>query len=115
MNNAAGTPASSVIDAIIQEVDPQVKTNTLLSSLLTALTVGLAFIPEVGPIASGVVGGATAVAGSVSKALVIGVQQAPGVAAAIWPAGTADVSLSMSTSIVQALMRCSLKRSKYPT
>ena len=44
VNNAAGIPASSIIDAIVQEVDPEVKTKVLLSDVLTALSAGLAFV-----------------------------------------------------------------------
>lgn len=84
VDNAAGQPAASIIDEIIQEVDPKVKTHNVLNDILTALTAGLAFIPEVGPAASTSVKVAT-------KALTVGVQQAPGVAKAIWPSGTADV------------------------
>ncbi|KAL9610103.1 MAG: hypothetical protein Q9167_005182 [Letrouitia subvulpina] len=81
VNGAAGTPATSVIDGIVQEVDPEKKTNSFLEDILTALTAGLAFIPAVGPeVAAGV--------GVATNALVTGLQQAPGVAKAIWPTGT---------------------------
>ena len=85
VDGASGTPASSIIDGIIQEVDPEKKTHSFLGAILTALTAGLAFIPAVGPEVSAGVSAAT-------TALVTGLQQAPGIAKAIWPEGTQNVS-----------------------
>lgn len=66
---------------IILQIDPKQKTNLILSDLLSALTAGLSFIA--GPELSGL-------AGTAASALVKGLQEAPSVAAAIWPSGTAD-------------------------
>ena len=52
VNNAAGTPASSIIDAIVQEVDPEVKTKFLLGDVLSALSAGLAFVSVLGAFTS---------------------------------------------------------------
>ncbi|KAL8659423.1 MAG: hypothetical protein Q9202_007128 [Teloschistes flavicans] len=91
VDGATGNDATSVIDAIVQEVDPEKKTNTFLGDILTALSAGLAFIPAVGPeVAAGV--------GVATNTLVTGLQQAPAVAAAIWPSGTANVSTTRSTN-----------------
>ena len=66
---------------LILEIDPIHKTNLFLSDLLTALTAGLSFIAA--PELSGL-------AGTAAQALVTGLQDAPSVAKAIWPSGTAD-------------------------
>ena len=70
---------------LINEIDPDQSTNFVLSDILTALSAALAFIgaPEVAPEIQATVGTA-------SKALLNGIQQAPGVAKAIWPSGTTD-------------------------
>jgi len=66
---------------LINELDPIQKTNFFLSDLLTALTASLAFIgaPEIGAVLS-----------VAAKGVLDAVQQAPGVAKAIWPTGTED-------------------------
>ena len=66
---------------LILEIDPIQKTNLLLNDLLSALSAGLSFVGA--PELSGVIGTA-------ADALVKGLQLAPSVAQAIWPAGTAD-------------------------
>lgn len=70
---------------LINEIDPVQQTNFVLSDILTALSVGLAFVgaPEVAPALEATVGTA-------SKVLLTGIQQAPGVAKTIWPSGTTD-------------------------
>ena len=75
-----------VTQPLITELDPQQKTNFVLGDLLTALIAGLAFIglPETGA-------GVSAAAAAARKILLTGLQQAPGVAAAIWPKGTLDL------------------------
>ena len=66
---------------LILEIDPIQKTNLLLNDLLSALISGLSFIAA--PELSGFIGTA-------ADALVKGLQTAPSVAKALWPAGTAD-------------------------
>ena len=58
----------------------------VLTNILTAFTAGLAFLGLPGVVA----GGVQTVAKTAINALSVGVQQAPGVAKAIWPAGTAN-------------------------
>lgn len=67
--------------SLITELDPPKKTNFILGDLLTALTASLAFIgaPELGA--------AVSVA---TKAVLVGVQEAPGILKTIWPTGTKD-------------------------
>ena len=79
--NLAAPQAALAIDAIVAKVDPPKTSNGILGDILTALTAGLAFIPAVGPELS-----------TAGKALVTGLQAAPGVAQAIWPSGTVNVS-----------------------
>ncbi|CAD6574253.1 MAG: hypothetical protein ASARMPREDX12_006479 [Alectoria sarmentosa] len=66
---------------LILEIDPIQKTNVLLNDLLDALTAGLSFIgaPEL-----------SGLAGTAATALFEGLKEAPSVAKAIWPSGTAD-------------------------
>jgi len=83
----ATTQAALAITPIINEIDPEKKSNFLLSDILSALTAGLALlgVPEVSAAIEATVSTTvTAVAHIVS----VGIQQAPGVAKAIWPAGT---------------------------
>ena len=68
---------------IINTVDPKQQANFDLNNLLTALTAGLAFIPGIGE-------GVSAAAKIGVTVLVTALQQAPGVAKAIWPAGSDD-------------------------
>ena len=85
----ATTQAGLVITPIINEVNPEMKTNMLLSDISNALTAGLAVLgfPEVSAANKGAVSvSTTLVANIVSK----GIQQAPSVAKAIWPVGTAS-------------------------
>lgn len=74
-------------------MDPNQATNLVLGEILTALSAGLAFVsaPEVDA-AEFAIDAATTQA---SQALVVGLQQAPGVAKAIWPTGT------LSTQLIQ--------------
>ncbi|KAL8642102.1 MAG: hypothetical protein Q9226_008546 [Calogaya cf. arnoldii] len=89
VNNAAGTPASNIIDAVIQEVDPEVKTKFKLTNILTALVAGLAFVPGAGA-------GAQVTTKIATQALVTGVQQVPGTAKALWPTGTLSANVQIS-------------------
>lgn len=81
----AATQALSIVQDVINEVDPPQSTNFILRDLLFALTVGLAYVvaPEAGGLTGLLV--ATATAG---RALLKGANQAPTVARGIWPAGT---------------------------
>ena len=85
----ATTQASLVVNPIITQIDPEKKSNMVLADILTALTAGLALLglPEVSAaIKATVTPAVTAIANIVN----VGIQQAPGVAKAIWPAGTAS-------------------------
>lgn len=88
-NNAAAD-AANIISAVVHLIDPPTQTNMVLSDVLTALTVGLALLglPEV----TGAIQGAQIAAEAKTAANVLNtaIQNAPGVAKAIWPAGTAD-------------------------
>lgn len=68
-----------MVGNIVSVIDPIKKNNVVLNDILTALSVGLAFLP--GPEAA------------IGKALVTGAQQAPGVAKYLYPIGTADSQL----------------------
>ena len=86
-NNAAND-ASHIISAVVDLIDPPTPTNMILSDILTALTAGLALLglPEV----TAVIKSVAAEAATVGNILSTSLQQAPGVAKAIWPAGTAN-------------------------
>lgn len=81
----AASQALSIVQDVINEVDPLQQTNFVLRDLLFALTVGLAYVvaPEAGGLTGLLV--ATATAG---RAFLKGANQAPTVARGIWPAGT---------------------------
>ncbi|CAD6577221.1 MAG: hypothetical protein ASARMPREDX12_008269 [Alectoria sarmentosa] len=81
----AASQALSIVQDVINQVDPPQQTNFILRDLLFALTVGLAYVvaPEAGSLTGLLV--ATATAG---RALLKGANQAPTVARGIWPAGT---------------------------
>ena len=70
------------IDAIVQLVNPPKEKKISLHNFLSALTAGLAFIP---------LPGLSTVALGIGNSAVLALQQAPGVAKAIWPTETADV------------------------
>jgi hypothetical protein len=106
---AATLDASLISTELITAVDPQKKTHFSLAMLFTALAVGLAFLvaPEIAPEALIAVttaetlgvsaGTATAGLSAAGHALVVGLQQAPGVAKTMWPEGTSNVSRNQST------------------
>lgn len=77
--------AELIIQDVINELDPEKKTNSALTDILTALIAGLAF--------AGLEGAAAGAAATLSvtkfagQALLIALQQAPGVAKALWPSG----------------------------
>ncbi|CAD6582637.1 MAG: hypothetical protein ASARMPREDX12_000995 [Alectoria sarmentosa] len=81
----ATSQAALTVTPIITLVDPPSNTNMALNDVLTALTAGLAIIaaPEIGPALDGA-------AGAVASIFSAAIQQAPGVAHAIWPAGTVN-------------------------
>lgn len=79
------TQALSIVQDVINKLDPQTQTNFVLRDLLFALTVGLAYIA--GPESAGLFGILAATATS-ANAILKGANQAPTVARGIWPAGT---------------------------
>lgn len=81
----AASQALSIVQDVINQVDPPQQTNFFLRDLLFALTVGLAYI--VAPEAGGLTGLLVATA-SAGRAFLKGANQAPTVARGIWPAGT---------------------------
>ena len=93
--------ASLIPDIIIPEIDPDKNTNYLLDDILTALSVGLAFlgIPEVSAALIGVDEAASVATKIAAGALNVGLQQAPGVAQAMWPQGTTSVSRIQSLGL----------------
>ncbi len=106
---AATLDASLISTELITAVDPQKKTHFSLAALFTALAVGLAFLvaPEIAPEALIAVTAAeslgvsaqTAAAGLslAGHALVVGLQQAPGVGKTMWPEGTSNVRRNQSS------------------
>ncbi len=85
------------LQTIIDTIDPVQTVNAALNDIMTALTVGLAFIPEF------------EAAGALIKGIIIAAQQAPGVAKFIFPTGTSDsetfdfkqISQSLGTLVTQ--------------
>ena len=84
----ASQQAELIIQDLVNELDQPKKTNAALNDILTALVAGLAFTGLEGAAAG--VAGALTVSELAGQALLIGLQQAPGVAKALWPAGTAE-------------------------
>ena len=83
---AAQSDASTTIQGLINEVDPVKPTSFTLLSLLTALSVGLAFLGA--PSIAVTVLGLSSLARSAAQGLIISLQQAPSTAKALWPTGT---------------------------
>ena len=81
--SGASLSALFIAQPLINTIDPEQNTFLGLNDLLTALTAGLAFIPAVGE-------GISVAAKAGLTVLETGLQQAPGVAKAIWPSGTED-------------------------
>ncbi|KAL8851007.1 MAG: hypothetical protein Q9221_004090 [Calogaya cf. arnoldii] len=81
--NFATNNAQLKIQSIVTELDPPKEQNVFLNQILTALSIGLSFIG--GPSAGALVSAAAATA---AQTFVKAVQQAPTVAAALWPTGT---------------------------
>lgn len=96
--------SSSQIASIVEVVDPIRKTNVALNDIVLATTFGLAFVG--GPFGSVTDSSTQAIGGF----LITLVQQAPTVAKALWPVGTADSQLyqiseleSLNANIAQRL------------
>ena len=83
---AAQSDAQTIVQAVINELDPVKAPTFSLIAILTALSVGLAFLGAPS-IAVGVLGLSVAVR-IIAQILTISVQQAPGTAKALWPTGT---------------------------
>ncbi|MCJ1460673.1 hypothetical protein MMC28_011055 [Mycoblastus sanguinarius] len=98
--------ASLIPDIIIPEIDPDKNTNYLLDDILTALSVGLAFlgIPEVSAALIGVDEAASVATKIAAGALNVGLQQAPGVAQAMWPQGTTSTQTYQIDALQQQLL-----------
>ena len=89
--NFASSQAALIIPSLITLVDPDQTSNFVLGDILTALTAGLAFlsVPEISAAAFDIEEATVTAA----KSLIAGLQQAPGVAKAIWPTGTLSSQL----------------------
>lgn len=87
--NIAISNSQSSVTGIINLIDKPEKKKVGLNALLTALSVGLSFIPAIGPEIAGVTGAAVTVASIALQ----GLQKAPTVAQAIWPRETEDSRL----------------------
>ena len=98
----ATTQANLVIAPITSEIDPEKKTNVLLSDILTAFTAGLALLglPEVSAVIKETLSVTTALVANIVKT---GIQQAPGVAKAIWPAGSVNSQIVQIGDLQSAL------------
>ena len=83
---AAQSDAATTIQGLINEVDPVKPAEFTLLSLLTALSVGLAFLGA--PSIAVTVLGLSTLAKSAAQVLTISLQQAPSTAKALWPTGT---------------------------
>lgn len=78
--------AQNTIKNRIEVVDPTMKTHVKLNNVLTALSIVVSFIPVAGPEVSETVTLGIKVGNLINQ----GIKQAPGVAQAIWPVGSAD-------------------------
>ena len=76
--------ASLSIDGIIRLVDPTKKTHVGLNAFLTVLSIGLGFLPAVGPEFAGL----SSLAISAANIALDGIKAAPGIAQQIWPKET---------------------------
>ena len=74
----AQSTVTNELQTIIDTINPVQTVNAALNDIMTALTVGLAFIPEF------------EAAGALIKGIIIAAQQVPGVAKFIFPKGTTD-------------------------
>ena len=83
---AAQSDAQTVIQALINELDPVKPTTFSLLTLLTALSVGLAFLGA--PSIAVSVLGLSLITRTAAQVLTISLQQAPSTAKALWPTGT---------------------------
>ena len=83
---AAQSDAQTVIQALINELDPIKPTTFSLLTLLTALSAGLAFLGA--PSIAVSVLGLSFLTRTAAQVLTISVQQAPSTAKALWPTGT---------------------------
>ena len=91
--------AALMVPSVIHELDPQKQTNFMITNILVALTIGLAYvaIPEVTV-------GLSAAAASVvqmGQLMVTGLKEAPLVGRAMWPKGTLDSQI-VQIGIVQS-------------
>ena len=89
--NFASSQAALIIPSLITLVDPDKTSSFVLGDVLTAFTAGFAFlsVPEISAVAFGIEEATVTAA----KALIAGLQQAPGVGKAIWPTGTLSSQL----------------------
>lgn len=87
--NTAIDDAQSSISGIIDLIDQPEKHHVGLNAILTALGIGLSFIPAIGPEFAGAFG-ITGSALTAANVALQGLQKAPTVAQAIWPVNTED-------------------------
>jgi hypothetical protein len=83
---AAQADAQTVVQALVNDLDPVKPTTFNLFTLLTVLSVGLAFLGA--PSIAVAVLGLSLVTRTAAQVLTISLQQAPSTAKALWPTGT---------------------------
>ena len=83
---AAQSDAQTVVQALINELDPVQPPKISLFAILTALSVGLAFLGA--PSIAVSVLGLSLITRTAAQVLTISLQQAPSTAKALWPTGT---------------------------
>lgn len=83
---SAQSDAQTVVQGLINELDPVKPTSFKLITLLTALSVGLAFLGA--PSIAVTVLGLSVLTRTAAQVLTISLQQAPSTAKALWPTGT---------------------------
>ena len=92
--DAQGTMTTQ-ISSIINIIDPVNPTDTIFDDIMTALSVGLAFIPDVGA--------AFLEGEALVKALIVAVQQAPGVGKYVFPTGSSASQQFDYTKVSESL------------
>lgn len=98
---AAQADAQTVIQSLVNELDPVKPTTFSLFTLLTALSVGLAFLGA--PSIAVAVLGMSLVTRTAAQVLTISLQQAPSTAKALWPTGTQNSQNTQVGNIESAL------------
>ena len=99
--DTAMAEASNTVPAIIEVVDPEKKTNVGLNLALTAFSIGLGFIPIIGPEFAGL----SALTITAANLALDGIKKAPGVAASIWPVDTENSQPQQTALLTGSISR----------